>query len=379
MSGGDYEARETDAEVICCESAERTQVLVDLVRSLDLPYVSFKLIFVEGVLIARQEADFQMCKVPMTAAWCSVGDYDNVFAFRRLAPQGPHVDHLQPPSALHDFENLFGEYTSELDEDVLAPGLVVLANHLPREQSGGDASDDDESNGERLPPALQLGLRVALPPDGAEAAMHSLLFEREAPHIHHVPVHYLPGLPPTYVPPKAVWMVSTGECEYLGDMRRQNCEREDFVPLGEGTQALLEAQFAARDKGSRTYTGTDGPFCSVVVDPGEQSLSWQVCLNGTFMAYEDAEVQRRLEDEWTRNGLRWEVEVSLCMASSTSSNGIRRCMTSCSDRRTTKLRPTPSSESVALLWSRGLTLTLLQLARPPLPPACRSAPMQRCM
>lgn len=68
VSGGDYEARETDAEVICCESAERTQVLVDLVRSLDLPYVSFKLIFVEGVLIARQEADFQMCKVPMTAA-----------------------------------------------------------------------------------------------------------------------------------------------------------------------------------------------------------------------------------------------------------------------------------------------------------------------
>ena len=202
VSGGDYEARETDAEVICCESAERTQVLVDLARTLDLPYVSFKLIFVEGVLIARQEADFQMCKVPMTAAWCSVGDYDNVFAFRRLAPQGPHVDHLQLPLALHDFENLFDEYTSELDEDVLAPGLVVLANHLPREL-GGDASDDDESNGERLPPALQLGLRVALPPDGAEAAMHRLLFQREAPHIHHVPVHYLPGLPPTYVPPKA--------------------------------------------------------------------------------------------------------------------------------------------------------------------------------
>jgi hypothetical protein len=201
VSGGNYEARETDAEVICCESAERTQVLVDLVRTLDLPYVSFKLIFVEGVLIARQEADFQMCKVPMTAAWCSVGDYDNVFAFRRLAPQSPRVDHLQLPLALHDFDNLFDEYSSELDEDELAPGLVVLANHLPREQSGGDASDDDESHGERLPPALQLGLRVALPPDGAEAAMHRLLFEREAPHIHHVPVHYLPGLPPTYVPP----------------------------------------------------------------------------------------------------------------------------------------------------------------------------------
>jgi hypothetical protein len=201
VSGGNYEARETDAEVICCESAERTQVLVDLVRTLDLPYVSFKLIFVEGVLIARQEADFQMCKVPMTAAWCSVGDYDNVFAFRRLAPQSPRVDHLQLPLALHDFDNLFDEYSSELDEDELAPGLVVLANHLPREQSGIFASDDDESHGERLPPALQLGLRVALPPDGAEAAMHRLLFEREAPHIHHVPVHYLPGLPPTYVPP----------------------------------------------------------------------------------------------------------------------------------------------------------------------------------
>ena len=308
VSGGNYEARETDAEVICCESAERTQVLVDLVRTLDLPYVSFKLIFVEGVLIARQEADFQMCKVPMTAAWCSVGDYDNVFAFRRLAPQSPHVDHLQLPLALHDFDNLFDEYSSELDEDELAPGLVVLANHLPREQSGGDASDDDESNGERLPPALQLGLRVALPPDGAEAAMHRLLFEREAPHIHHVPVHYLPGLPPTYVPPKAVWMVSTGECE--GRPWRQNCRREDFVPLGEGTQALLEAQFAARDKASRMMVRTSA-FCSVVVDPGEQSLSWQVCLNGAFMAYEDAEVQRRLEDAWTRHGFRWEVEITV--------------------------------------------------------------------
>ena len=42
----DQDVGETDAEVICCESEERTKVLVDLARSLDLPYVRFKMIFV---------------------------------------------------------------------------------------------------------------------------------------------------------------------------------------------------------------------------------------------------------------------------------------------------------------------------------------------
>ena len=169
IGGGSlHEAGETDSEVICCESAERTAVLVDLARTFGLPYVAFQMIFVEGVLLAREDADFQMCQVPMLAAWLSLGDYDNIFALRRLAPKGACVDHLHSAS-LHqlsrqlDFD-LFDEYGfSPLEEHELAPGRLLLAHHLPAQKP------DPHGEGGSLPPAVGLALRVALPADVPQA------------------------------------------------------------------------------------------------------------------------------------------------------------------------------------------------------------------
>jgi len=105
--------------------------------------------------------------------------------------------------------------------------------------------------------------------------MNRLLFERESPHVHNVPVVYLPGLPPTYVPPKAVWLVTRGisERQYADDTR------DDYVPLGEAAQALLEACFAANIHDPFRYHTAD---YDVVIDSGETPASWQVRLSGTF-------------------------------------------------------------------------------------------------
>jgi len=300
-SGSDHEAGEIDAEVICCESAERTQVLVDLARTLNLPYVRFKMIFVEGVLLARAEADFQMCKVPVTVAWCSFGDYDNIFAYRRLAPDGPHVDHLQRIS-LRDFasldHDLFDWDFGLVNETGLAPGRLLLAHHL--HSSHMDVDPDDDAH--RINLAAGLALRVALPSDGAEAMINRLLFERGAPLILDVPVMYLPGLAPTYVPPKPVWLVTEGIT--IEDYVRT---RDDLVPLGEQLQVLLEASMEAQlaeisVSGAEPLWYLRNRTKRLVVDTGEQPVSWQVRLSGTFKPYEDAEVQRILEAAWNEQG-----------------------------------------------------------------------------
>ena len=62
---------EVDEEVICCESEERTAVVADLARRLDLPYVPFKMIFVEGIVIFNYGGDCHKDKVPVLPAWIS--------------------------------------------------------------------------------------------------------------------------------------------------------------------------------------------------------------------------------------------------------------------------------------------------------------------
>lgn len=293
-SASDHEAGETDAEVICCETEERTQVLVELARALDLPYVRFKMVFVEGVLLSRQDADFQMAKVPVTLACCTLGDYDNIFAYRRLAPTRPDVAHIQPMSMSElDYEaNLFDWNYGLVDENQLAPGSLLLSHHMPFR----NPHDYDREN--MLPPSVGLGLRVALATEQADAEMNRLLFERESPDIHNIPVVYLPGMPPSYAPlKKPVWVVSITQPAGYDQHSSTLSPTDDFEPMDEAVQARLEAQYATVSNEAPSWSREK--FRLVL--PQAERASWQVCLRGSFTPYEP-EVQQSLEAEWGAYG-----------------------------------------------------------------------------
>ena len=84
-----------------------------------------------------------MKQVPVTLAWCSLGDYDNIFASRRLAPTGPYVGHLKPsdiPQIMDlDIGNIFNCVFGIIDEDSpqLLPGRMLLSTFLPEEANYG--------------------------------------------------------------------------------------------------------------------------------------------------------------------------------------------------------------------------------------------------
>jgi len=74
-----------DEDLIVCTSDQRTTVVVDAARRLRLPYVRFRLFFVEGTV--RYEGD-DVCNEKLTLnmqpVWASFGDYDNVLGVRNL-------------------------------------------------------------------------------------------------------------------------------------------------------------------------------------------------------------------------------------------------------------------------------------------------------
>ena len=154
-----------------------------------------------------------------------------------------------------------------------------------------DEDPDSDDDHPLLPDSIGLGLRVALPLDGADAMINRLLFEREAPYIHNVPVDYLPGLPPAYVPPLPVWSVTKGAAPHGYDS--DGYDSDDFMPYGEAEQTLLEAEYS---KQANDYD-RDHNFQLVA---GQEPASWQVLLSGSFKPYEDAEVQSKLEEKWCR-------------------------------------------------------------------------------
>ena len=92
------------------------------------------------MLIARADGDCEMKQVPVTLAWCSLGDYDNIFAYRRLAPTGPCVGHIRPMSLVDlDIGNIFDYDCGIIDEDSpqLLPGRMLLSTFLPEEANYG--------------------------------------------------------------------------------------------------------------------------------------------------------------------------------------------------------------------------------------------------
>lgn len=177
-------AQETDSELICCESEQRTAVLVELARNLDLPYVPFKMVFVEGIVVLNFGGDCHKIKLPVLPAYIALGCYDNIFAYRKIVTK----------------------------QDTLPASLAHLAEHHDLWKQGGERlakctaqaspyqakkfwPDDDDMFYETfhgdIGSAAMLGLRVALDPVHAQAQMFDLIFEEHV-QINNYSAIYLP-------------------------------------------------------------------------------------------------------------------------------------------------------------------------------------------
>eukprot|EP00966_Prymnesium_polylepis_P105769 2449657-Prymnesium_polylepis.1 len=127
---------------------------------------------------------------------------------------------------------------------------------------------------------------MALPADGAEPAMHNLLFEREARHIHQRKALHLPGLPATYKPPAPTWLV--------GGLDRGTT----FSPYDASVSELLENAWINSTATQDTHRFES--HCFDLPSAAEASgFSWQVQLSGTFTPY-DASVNELLENAWRK-------------------------------------------------------------------------------
>ena len=80
LTGDRPDPTDGDPDVIVTGSAERTKVLVELARELNLPFVEFNFAFVKGGL------DDEMGKkdFPLMQCWLSLGGYESLFSFQRV-------------------------------------------------------------------------------------------------------------------------------------------------------------------------------------------------------------------------------------------------------------------------------------------------------
>ena len=72
-------------DVIVCGTEEHAAVVNECARSLGAPYFKFRVVFLEGVMDWHGESfERKPDSIPLTAVWCSLGDYDNILAYRRI-------------------------------------------------------------------------------------------------------------------------------------------------------------------------------------------------------------------------------------------------------------------------------------------------------
>jgi hypothetical protein len=72
-------------DVIVCGTEAHAAVVSACARSLGAPYIPFRLVFVEGLMDWHGESlEREPDSIPLTCVWCSLGDYDNIFAYRRI-------------------------------------------------------------------------------------------------------------------------------------------------------------------------------------------------------------------------------------------------------------------------------------------------------
>ena len=104
-----------DEEVIICESHERAVVVANIAKTLGLPYIPFKMIFIEGDWIySGGDASIGATPehLPLTIVWLSFGDYDNIFT----CSSTPGLVVSDPPSTLAGILDNINEPESYYDE-----------------------------------------------------------------------------------------------------------------------------------------------------------------------------------------------------------------------------------------------------------------------
>lgn len=115
-----------DDNIIVCTSPQRTLILAEAARALDLDYVKFDVFFAEGHLAYGGE----MTGTPpaifkMQPVWATLGDYDNLLGMRMLLTTGS-----QEPRAL-DSHLLAVDSTSEKSElDQMEAALATEVVHF---------------------------------------------------------------------------------------------------------------------------------------------------------------------------------------------------------------------------------------------------------
>ena len=113
--------------IIMCESFERATVVSEIAKQMQLPYVRFRIVFVEGEYCwpdndgDRHGAQMGTAyKIPLNPVWVSLGDYDNIF---RYCPMRKILD-----STAQGGDHLFTDAPAVLTTD----GYIKMWKHLKR-------------------------------------------------------------------------------------------------------------------------------------------------------------------------------------------------------------------------------------------------------
>lgn len=114
-----------DRDIIVCENEARMQAVANVAQMLGESFVPFKIAFVEGLICDDMEF---IVNVPMTAAACVLGDYNNIFSIWKLC-QRFHGDEDVSPHPLNRV-NLESNYWAKIPDEykdkyqALTPGTT---------------------------------------------------------------------------------------------------------------------------------------------------------------------------------------------------------------------------------------------------------------
>ena len=187
--------RLSSENVVVCTSSDKTAALSAYVREHELPFVRFRVIFAEGAIGEGYYGHFTPAGLLMQPVFVAIGDYDNIFALRRLTAEKNTNDATQNP-AFQDFSllNAIRQSSQEAvnDDDAamtsggaakktdIASNLLLLPQVLrtPEEKVSFWFEDDDEIHSDNSinlnsGPYICLSLVVSLTSDDGQIALSS--------------------------------------------------------------------------------------------------------------------------------------------------------------------------------------------------------------
>ncbi len=115
-----------DPDIIICENEARMKAVAKVAQMMGEPFVPFKIAFVEGALNDDMES---IVSVPMSAAACLVGDYNNIFSIWELGQRFRSDNACPLPlNKVHLENNFWSNLNDELMEkyNALTPGTNKL-------------------------------------------------------------------------------------------------------------------------------------------------------------------------------------------------------------------------------------------------------------